>query len=72
VLGACWIGSFGNSLLVFIQLLGKIISRGKVHGRRRKAREHATKVHPRGQCAEGGKCVEGRKHIDMRINQTEE
>jgi hypothetical protein len=72
VLGACWTRNFGNSFVVLIQFLAKILSRGKVFGRRRKSREHTTKACLGGQCVEGGKCAEARQHTYRRIKQTKE
>jgi hypothetical protein len=66
VLGACWTGNFGNSFCSFDTVLGKILSIGKVHGRRRKSRECATKVHP------GGQVHRRRKVHRRKITQTEE
>jgi hypothetical protein len=48
----------------FDTVLGKILSTGKVHEIRRKARESATKVHL------GGQCAKARQNGDTRIKKT--
>jgi hypothetical protein len=75
--GECW-GPVGQKLwkqfCSFDTVLGKILSIGKVHGRRRKYREHAQLRHiQEDKCTEGGKCAEGRQHTDRKNKaQTEE
>jgi len=46
----CWTHNFGNNFASLLQFWGKIPSKVKVCGRRRKVRDHTTKVYPGGKC----------------------
>jgi hypothetical protein len=61
VLGACWT----SSLDTFLGENPKYRESAQME-----ESEHANKMYPGGQCAEGGKCTGGRQHIDKRIKPT--